>query len=170
MNRMYNKAVSKKRDARTSRGAVGREGTRRVAAEACSRLLNSSRKVSSTAPSLPDARHFISIRPRRRTPIALAGARRSGQTALQLLKIWALQVVRSAAAGWRMAPPKGAECGGQDGLVLLAGAERTAASCSAAPRGSFCTFSDLQLQRIDELRFKHSSRAYTMLLSRGMDW
>jgi hypothetical protein len=60
--------------------------------------------------------------------------------------------------------------GGQDGLVLLAGAERTAASCSAAQRGSFCIFSDLQLQRIDELRFKHSSRAYTMLLLRGMDW
>ena len=60
--------------------------------------------------------------------------------------------------------------GGHDALVLLAGAERTAASCSAAQRGSFCIFSDLQLQRIDELRFKHSSRAYTMLLLRGMDW
>ena len=60
--------------------------------------------------------------------------------------------------------------GGHDALVLLAGAERTAASCSAAQRGSFCIFSELQLQRIDELRFKHSSRAYTMLLLRGMDW
>ena len=60
--------------------------------------------------------------------------------------------------------------GGHDALVLLAGAERTAASCSAAQRGSFCISSDLQLQRIDELRFKHSSRAYMMLLLRGMDW
>jgi hypothetical protein len=28
--------------------------------------------------------------------------------------------------------------GGHDALVLLAGEERTAASCSAAQRGSFC--------------------------------
>jgi hypothetical protein len=55
--------------------------------------------------------------------------------------------------------------GGQDGLVLLAGAERTAASCSAAQRGSFCIFSDLQLQRIDELGFIHSTRADAVLLS-----
>ena len=37
--------------------------------------------------------------------------------------------------------------GGHDGLVLLAGAERTAASCSAAQRGSFRILSDLQLHR-----------------------
>ena len=45
--------------------------------------------------------------------------------------------------------------GGHDGLVVLAGAERTAASCSAAQRGSFRMFSDLQLHRVDELGFIH---------------
>ena len=43
--------------------------------------------------------------------------------------------------------------GGHDGLVLLAGAKRTAASCPAAQRGFFCILSDLQLHGIDELVF-----------------
>ena len=97
-----------------------------------------------------------------------AGARGMVQTALESRKIWALQLVRSAAAGWRMAPPMALN-GGQDGLVLLAGAERTAASCSAAQRDSFRIVFDLQLQRIDELGFNHSSRADAVLLSRGVD-
>jgi hypothetical protein len=59
--------------------------------------------------------------------------------------------------------------GGQDGLVLLAGAERTAASCSAAQRGCFRILSDLQLHGIDELGFIHSTRADAVLLSRGVD-
>ena len=59
--------------------------------------------------------------------------------------------------------------GGQDGLVLLDGTERTAASCSAAQRDSFRSLSDLQLHRIDELGFNHSSRADAVLLSRGVD-
>ena len=59
--------------------------------------------------------------------------------------------------------------GGHDGLVLLAGTERTAASCSAAQRVSFRIVFDLQLQRIDELGFNHSSRADAVLLSRGVD-
>ena len=59
--------------------------------------------------------------------------------------------------------------GGHDGLVLLAGTERTAASCSAAQRDSFRIVFDLQLQRIDELGFNHSSRADAVLLSRGVD-
>ena len=59
--------------------------------------------------------------------------------------------------------------GGHDGLVLLAGTERTAASCSAAQRDSFRILSDLQLHRIDELGFNHSSRADAVLLSRGVD-
>ena len=45
--------------------------------------------------------------------------------------------------------------GGHDALVLLAGAERTTASCSAAQRGSFGILSGLQLQGIDELGFIH---------------
>ena len=59
--------------------------------------------------------------------------------------------------------------GGHDGLVLLAGTERTAASCSAAQRDSFRILSDLQLHGIDELGFNHSSRADAVLLSRGVD-
>ena len=59
--------------------------------------------------------------------------------------------------------------GGQDGLVLLAGAEHTAASCSAAQRGCFRILSDLQLHGIDELGFIHSTRADAVLLSRGAD-
>ena len=59
--------------------------------------------------------------------------------------------------------------GGQDELVVLAGAERTAASCSAAQRGSFHILSDLQLHGTDELRFIHSSRADAVLLSQGVD-
>ena len=59
--------------------------------------------------------------------------------------------------------------GGQDGLVLLAGAERTAASCSAAQRSCFRILSDLQLHGIDELGFIHSTRADAVLLSRGVD-
>ena len=55
--------------------------------------------------------------------------------------------------------------GGQDELVVLAGAERTAASCSAAQRGYFRIFSDLQLHGTDELGFIHSTRANTVLLS-----
>ena len=43
--------------------------------------------------------------------------------------------------------------GGHDGLVLLAGAERTAASCSAAQRGSFRIPFDLQLDGIDKVGF-----------------
>ena len=43
--------------------------------------------------------------------------------------------------------------GGHDGLVVLAGAERTAASCSAAQHGSFRMLSDLQLHRVDEVGF-----------------
>jgi len=39
--------------------------------------------------------------------------------------------------------------GGHDALVLLAGAERTAASCSAVQRGSFYILSELQLHRVD---------------------
>jgi hypothetical protein len=59
--------------------------------------------------------------------------------------------------------------GGQDGLVLLASVERTAESCSAAQRGCFRILSDLQLHGIDELGFIHSTRADTVLLSRGAD-
>ena len=81
----------------------------RVAAEAFTGLLNPSRKVRSTAPSHPDARHFISVHPLLRHPMVPAGGRGMVQTALESRKIWALQVVRSAAAGRRMAPPKGAE-------------------------------------------------------------
>ena len=55
--------------------------------------------------------------------------------------------------------------GGQDELVVIAGAERTAASCSAAQHGSFSILSDLQLHGIDELGFIHSTRANTVLLS-----
>ena len=97
-----------------------------------------------------------------------AGARLCVQMALESRKIWALQVVRSAAAGWRMAPPMALN-GGQDGLVLLAGAERTAASCSAAQRSCFRILSDLQLHGIDELGFIHSTRADAVLLSQGVD-
>ena len=80
-----------------------------VAAEAFTGLLNPSRKVRNTAPSHPDARHFISVHPLLRHPMVPAGGRGMVQTALESHKIWALQVVRSAAAGWRMAPPIGAE-------------------------------------------------------------
>ena len=59
--------------------------------------------------------------------------------------------------------------GGHDALVLLAGAERTAASCSAAQHGSFSILSDLQLHGTNELGFIHSSRADAVLLSRGVD-
>ena len=62
---------------------------------------------------------------------------------------------KNLSTGWRMAPPIGAEWRRQDGLVLLAGAERTAASCSAAQRGSFRMLSDFQLHGIDELGFIH---------------
>ena len=82
---------------------------RRVAAEAFTGLLNSSRKSVFTAPSHPDARHFLSVHRLLRHPMVPAGARGMVQMALESRKIWALQVVRSAAAGWRMAPPIGAE-------------------------------------------------------------
>ena len=58
--------------------------------------------------------------------------------------------------------------GGQDELVVIAGAERTAASCSAAQHGSFSILSDLQLHGTNELGFIHSSRADAVLLSRGV--
>ena len=45
--------------------------------------------------------------------------------------------------------------GGHAGLMVLAGAERTIASCPAAERGSVCIFSGLQLQGVDELGFIH---------------
>jgi hypothetical protein len=45
--------------------------------------------------------------------------------------------------------------GGYDGLVLLGGAKRTVASCSAAQRDAFRILSDLQLHRVDELGFIH---------------
>ena len=72
-------------------------------------VLNSSRKSVFTAPSHPDARHFLSVHRLLRHPMVPAGARGMVQMALESRKIWALQVVRSAAAGWRMAPPIGAE-------------------------------------------------------------
>ena len=43
--------------------------------------------------------------------------------------------------------------GGHDALVLLAGAERTAASSSAAQRSSFRILSDLQLHGLDKVGF-----------------
>ena len=87
----------------------GRTRGGRVAAEAFTGLLNSSRKSVFTTPSHPDARHFLSVHRLLRHPMVPAGARGMVQMALESRKIWALQVVRSAAAGWRMAPPIGAE-------------------------------------------------------------
>ena len=82
---------------------------RRVAAEAFTGLLNPSRKSQEHRAVPPRRSTFYSRPSATSAQIALLGARLCVQLALHLRKIWALQVVRSAAAGWRMAPPKGAE-------------------------------------------------------------
>ena len=67
----------------------------RVAGQRYRGLVNSSRKVTNTAPSHPDGRHFHSVHLLVRHPMEPAGARGMVQTALESRKIWALQVVRT---------------------------------------------------------------------------
>ena len=100
--------------------------------------------------------------------MAPAGARGMVQTALESRKVWALQLVRSAAAGWRMAPLHGAEWRrGWTGAACWRRKHR----CNL-----FCCSTRLLLYplrppapRVDELGFIHSTRANTVLLSRGVD-
>ena len=157
---------------RATRACVNESPLRagRVAAEAFTELLNSCRKVSSHG--------FFRIRSRTVHPLAqrasLVHDPPRGTCTIEDRLQKALRcrdcIRKNLSSGLAYGTADMALNGGHDALVLLAGEERTAASCSAAQRGSFCISSDLQLQRIDELRFKDSSRTYTMLLLRGMDW
>ena len=117
---------------------------RRVAAEAFTELLNSSRKVSSHG--------FFRIRSRTVHPLAqrasLVHDPPRGTCTIEDRLQKALRcrdcIRKNLSSGLAYGTADMALNGGHDALVLLAGEERTAASCSTAQRGSFCISSDLQ--------------------------
>ena len=131
-------------------------------------VLNSCRKVSSTGFSTSPHAPSILSRSEPHCCTTHLGARAALKTDCKKLFAVRRRCGKTSAQGgvWHR---RLALNGGQDGLVLLAGTECTAASCSAAQRVSLRIVFNLQLQRIDELVFNHSSRADAVLLSRGVD-
>ena len=97
---------------------MARNPKRRVAGQRYIGLVNFSRKVTNTAPSHPDGRHFLSVHRLQCTQMEPAGARLCVQTALKSRKIWALQVVRAVQLVGKLASG-GAARRAQNGLVEL---------------------------------------------------
>ena len=148
---------------------MGRLPTCCRAAEACSRLLNPSRKVRNTRfATSPPAPSIVSCSERRWCMTQL-GARAPLKTVRKKLFAAESRPCKTSCLAGAYGTADVVLNGGHDGPVLLAGTERTTASCYAAQRDSFRILSDLQLHRIDELGFNHSSRADAVLLSRGVD-